>query len=108
MPKVLLTEMSWAVRDNGAAARKLAEFLHAPDRAADAIASSILLKVNPLWRPWSGRPLLLWLAQLDGAKWDKIDLQDTILDDGYLRHADLSEANLNRVRRDRRTLIRPI
>src|SRR5262249_21452946 len=83
----ILSEAAVSIHENASAARRLAELLHGPDRSADSIAASILLKINPHWRPWVGRPLRLSNAMLDRARWDKIDLQDTMMEGISLRGA---------------------
>lgn len=97
MDRSILAEAAVSINENAAAARRLAELLHGPDRSADWIAASILMQINPRWRPWVGRPLRLSNAILDGARWDKIDLQDTMMEGISLRGADLTGAILNRI-----------
>jgi uncharacterized protein YjbI with pentapeptide repeats len=72
-------------------------FLH-PQRKADSKAATLLLAIDPNWRPFVGRPLHLDDAVLRNARWARIDLQDSLLHRSDLTGADLNAAVLNRIR----------
>ncbi|HEY7090140.1 MAG TPA: pentapeptide repeat-containing protein [Tepidisphaeraceae bacterium] len=93
----MLAEIAAAVRLRPAAVERLNALIHGPDRRYDAMAASILLEVEPNWRPVSARGLWLTGAMLRGARWSQLDLSDAQLYHANLVGADLRMANLTGV-----------
>ena len=87
-------EIAAAARLRPAAVTHLARLVSiAP---TEAIAASVLLAIDPAWRPTDGRGLYLAGARLAGARWAGLDLTDATLAGADLRGADLSAADLTR------------
>jgi uncharacterized protein YjbI with pentapeptide repeats len=92
---IVLSEIAVAVAARPAAVQTL-EKLIAEDPVANtvAMAASILLRVQPDWRPEDGKMLDLTGADLRSAKWAEMDLRKAILDKANLSDADLEGARI--------------
>jgi len=87
-----------AVRRRPAAVRRLNRLLrNAGSSSAAAMAASILLAIDPEWRPSDGRRLNLQHARLDNARWARLDLSESRISDAQLAGADLSGSDLSKV-----------
>jgi uncharacterized protein YjbI with pentapeptide repeats len=96
LPEELLHETASALRFNAPAVARLDRMLSGRPRDSDAMAASLLLAIDPAWRPRDGRGAKLSQARLAGAKWPNVDLRGAELKLADLREADLSCANLKR------------
>lgn len=96
--QLLLSEIASAVGDHAGAIDTL-DHLVATDPRSPAVpmAASVLVKVNPAWRPSSKAALNLSSAVLRGARWAGIDLRYANLFLADLTGADLSGADLSKV-----------
>jgi energy-coupling factor transporter ATP-binding protein EcfA2 len=98
----LIPQIANAVQHEPAAIDCLGRFVQAHKRSpAVAMVASILLAVDPDWRPADGRGLNLCRAILEGAKWAGVDLlgcsfMNANLSRAELDGADLSHVNLHR------------
>ncbi len=91
----LIPEIAAAVRPNRLAVQRLEKL--AKDQyshTAVPMAASILLRLDPDWRPSSGHGLRLTNAELPNARWAGLDLSEAVLSGADLSGADLSGANL--------------
>jgi uncharacterized protein YjbI with pentapeptide repeats len=94
----LLPEIAAAVAMRPAAVVALARLVaDKPRSAAVPMAASVLLSVDPTWRPAVGVDLNLAGAKLAGAQWAGLDLNRTTLIGADLTGADLSGADLTDV-----------
>ena len=93
----IITEIASAIRSRPEAIEKLERIIR-DDRKNNAVpmAASVLLRVDPNWRPPNG-PLNLLGANLRSARWWNIDLCAATLAGADLTDADLSSADLTAV-----------
>ena len=92
----MILEIAEAVRHRPAAIEMLKGMIVPyENRSAVAAAASILLALDPDWRPKTGQGLDLNGAWLCGAQWAGLDLWNAILANANLMNADLSGANLS-------------
>jgi uncharacterized protein YjbI with pentapeptide repeats len=94
----LLAHIARAVRDNPAALAELERQVREdPTSFGVPMAASLLLAVDPEWRPANGRRLYLRRACLRGARWSGLDLTGAALMGTDFTGADLSRAILDGV-----------
>jgi uncharacterized protein YjbI with pentapeptide repeats len=97
----LVEAIAIAVRRRPAAADRLKKLLReAGFSSAAAMAASILLAIDPNWRPATGRRLNLRGARLNNARWAGLDLSEARLSDAQMSGADLSGADLGKIQAD--------
>jgi uncharacterized protein YjbI with pentapeptide repeats len=97
MPLELVKEIAFSARTRPKAIERLNAFLMSTDRRFDAMAASILLAVDPGWRPQSGQNLQLMEGYFADAKWRGIDLAGANLSGADFSQADLRDADLTNV-----------
>ena len=92
-----ISEFAAAAKLRPAAVGFLAEVVRKqkPRAFAAPMAASILLMVDPNWRPESGKRLLLDHASLPSARWAGMDLHGALLRGVNFAGADLSRADLS-------------
>jgi uncharacterized protein YjbI with pentapeptide repeats len=98
LPAELLHETASVVRWMPGAMERLDRMLAGSARDTDAMAASILLAADPLWRPKDARGAKFAKAVLPNAKWAGADMRGAELILANLREADLSGANLKSAR----------
>jgi uncharacterized protein YjbI with pentapeptide repeats len=87
----LLTDIVAAVRIRPAAIARLEAIVRDDPQGFDvAMAASILMRIDPGWRPPRAKWINLTAADLRGARWAGVDL-----DSAFLIHADLTDADLS-------------
>ena len=105
--RMVLHEIASAVASRGHAIETLNHLIaDDPQHPAVAMAASILLRVNPTWRPAGKSPLNLAKADLRSAQWAKINLESARLTGADFTDADLAGANLHHVDAARVKLVR--
>jgi uncharacterized protein YjbI with pentapeptide repeats len=91
----LIPEIAEALRDRPQAVDCLENLVKTqPQASAVPMGASILLRLNPNWRPAIGRVIQLTWAQLANARWSGVDLSSALLSGANLSKADLSGAKL--------------
>jgi uncharacterized protein YjbI with pentapeptide repeats len=86
-----------AARSNSKVIHRLEDLLAGPDRASDAMAASVLLKIDSDWRPPQQQVYSFHQAVLSGAKWPQIDLSQSCVSGATFAGADLCQAKLKGV-----------
>jgi uncharacterized protein YjbI with pentapeptide repeats len=91
----LIPEIASQVRLEPAAIDCLEKFVQSAGRSVEVpMVASILLAVDPNWRPTDGRGLNLCNAHLSNARWFGVALAGSLLMGANLSGADLSGSNL--------------
>jgi len=91
----LIPEFAAAIRTSRPAIQCLEKLVKDQySHAAVPMAVSILLRLDPDWRPSSGHGLRLTNAELPNARWAGLDLSEAILSGADFSGADLNGANL--------------
>jgi uncharacterized protein YjbI with pentapeptide repeats len=104
LPRDLIVETARLAAHWPAVVKRLDEMVRSNKRRVHPMAVSLLLALQPQWRPGKGQAPSLTGAYVAGAHWAGVDLHNGALSGADLERADLSNADLSGAKASAATL----